>query len=201
MASSDSRSNRSLWSACGINIRRRLFLCSPEVAHCMRFELRYCTHTTLSVQSRGRSLHWGLSWGIAHTRLFLCSPEVAHCTGVWVEVLHTHDSFCAVQRSFVALGPAAIHRRNHAASFSLVLSIALTLHTFLSCTPKKTKTWVVWIMYVHASGMSTVLYPDQDFTVWVQGRTQGDSWLHKMHKSISGKHELSYKDSRCDSAL
>ena len=184
MASSDSRSNRSLWSACGINIRRRLFLCSPEVAHCMRFELRYCTHTTLfvqsrghslhwglswgiahttlsvqsrgrslhgvwvevlhthttlSVQSRGRSLYWGLSWGIAHTRLFLCSPEVAHCTGGWAEVLRTHNSFCAVQRSFVVLGPAAIHRRNHAASFSLVLSIALTLHTFLSCTPKKNK--------------------------------------------------------------
>ena len=94
---------------------------------------------TFSVQSRGRSLHWGLSWGIAHTRLFLCSPEVAHCTGGWAEVLHTHNSFCAVQRSFVVLGPAAIHRRNHAASFSLVLSIALTLHTFLSCTPKKTK--------------------------------------------------------------
>ena len=137
MASSDSRSNRSLWSACGINIRRRLFLCSPEVAHCMRLELRYCTHTTLFVQSRGHSLHWGLSWGIAHTRLFLCSPEVAHCTGGWAEVLRTHNSFCAVQRSFVVLGPAAIHRRNHAASFSLVLSIALTLHTFLSCTPKK----------------------------------------------------------------
>ena len=104
MASSDSRSNRSLWSACGINIRRRLFLCSPEVAHCMRFELRYCTHTTLFVQSRGHSLHWGLSWGIAHTRLFLCSPEVAHCTGGWAEVLHTHNSFCAVQRSLIALG-------------------------------------------------------------------------------------------------
>ena len=97
MASSDSRSNRSLWSACGINIRRRLFLCSPEVVHCMRFELRYCTHTTLSVQSRGRSLHWGLSWGIAHTTLSVQSRGRS-LHGVWVEVLHTHTTLFVQSR-------------------------------------------------------------------------------------------------------
>ena len=95
----------------------------------------------------------------------------------------------------MVLGPAAIHRRNHAASFSLVLSIALTLHTFLSCTPKKNMGSLNYVCTCLWDEHGVI--PRPRFHSLGTGEDSGGLLV----KSISGKHELSYKDSRCDSAL
>ena len=114
MASSDSSSNRSLWSACGINVYvRRLFRAVQRSLIALGVELRYCTrahththtHTTLSVQSRGRSLHWEFSWGIAHTHTTLSVQSRGRSLhwGLSWGIAHTR-LFRAVQRSLIALG-------------------------------------------------------------------------------------------------
>ena len=109
MASSDSSSNRSLWSACGINVYvRRLFRAVQRSLIALGVELRYCTRAHTHTHTHN-------SFCAVQRSLIALGVQLRYCT-------HTHNSFCAVQRSLIALG----------------VELRYCTHKTLSCSPEVT---------------------------------------------------------------